>query len=418
MSNVIFVAPFLLEATLRFVDAAADLPGVKLGLVTQDDASRIPEGLRGKIAAHERAENALDPEEIADAVKLLAKSLGGVDRLLGALEELQVPLGDVRTALGIPGMSGEVAENFRDKAGMKEILAAAGLPCARHRRVASEAEVWTFVEEVGFPLILKPTAGSGSRSTFRVNDVEQLRDSLGWGAPTKESSMMMEEFITGDEYSFDSVFLDGRVVWSSINHYFPGPLEVLENPWIQWCVLLPREVDSPEYGDIREVAERSLRALGMTPGLSHMEWFRRKDGSLAISEVGARPPGAQFTSLISYAHDVDFYRAWARLMVMEEFDPPVRPYAAGAAYLRGLGRGRISAIHGLEEAKRQIGPVTVEVKLPRRGQPARGTYDGDGHVIVRHPETAVVRAALTRLIRLIRVEVEDADPPLKPREVP
>ena len=32
-------------------------------------------------------------------------------------------------------------------------------------------------------------------------------------------------------------------------------------------------------------------------------------GGIAISEAGARPPGAQFTTLISYAHDCDFYSA-------------------------------------------------------------------------------------------------------------
>ena len=60
----------------------------------------------------------------------------------------------------------------------------------------------------------------------------------------------------------------------------------------------------------------------MFTGLSHMEWFRRGDGSIAISEVGARPPGAQFTTLLSFAHDLDFYRAWAELMVHETFTPP------------------------------------------------------------------------------------------------
>jgi hypothetical protein len=105
-------------------------------------------------------------------------------------------------------------------------------------------------------------------------------------------------------------------------------------------VLLPR-IDDPRYDDIRRVAFAAFAALGMDTGLSHMEWFRRRDGGVLVSEVGARPPGAQITSLISWAHDVDFYRAWARLVVFEQFDPPERRYAAGCAYLRGQGRGRI-----------------------------------------------------------------------------
>jgi hypothetical protein len=37
----------------------------------------------------------------------------------------------------------------------------------------------------------------------------------------------------------------------------PSPLEVMENPWIQWCVLLPRHIDSPEYASIRDVGFRA-----------------------------------------------------------------------------------------------------------------------------------------------------------------
>jgi len=82
-----------------------------------------------------------------------------------------------------------------------------------------------------------------------------------------------------------------------------------------------RDVSGPEYQAIHETGPRALAALGMTSGITHMEWFRRRDGSIAISEVAARPPGAQFTTLISYAHDLDLYRAWARVVVHDQFDP-------------------------------------------------------------------------------------------------
>jgi hypothetical protein len=404
--NVVFVAPFLLETTLRFIDAAAELPGVRLGLVTQDPPDRVPAALKGKLNVLEQAEDALSSESIGKTVKRIAAALGPVDRLLGALEELQVPLGEVREALRIPGMAGSTARNFRDKARMKDVLAAAGLPCARHARVSAEEEVWRFAREAGYPLILKPTAGSGSRSTFRVQDEEQLRTALKSGAPSAEAEMMIEEFVTGEEHSFDSVCLGGKLVWYSTTDYFPGPLQVLENPWIQWSVVLPRERRRPDVDGFVPVAQAALRALGMVNGLSHMEWFRRADGRYAISEVGARPPGAQFVRLISYAHDTDMYAAWARLMIFDEFVPPERPFAAGAAYLRGQGAGRIKAVRGLSEVRDLVGNLAVEVKLPRPGAPVTGTYDGDGYVIVRHPETEVVKRALSVLVRTVKVELE------------
>ena len=406
MPNVVFVAPFFLPTTLRFVDAAASTRGVRLGLISQDPAENLPDELRGKLAAHARVRDAVDPDTIQDGLVRIGGELGSVDRLLGTLEELQVPLGELRDRLGIPGMGAAGGRNFRDKSRMKDVLREAGLPCARHVLAGSLENAEGFAAEVGFPLVVKPPAGSGARGTFRVETTDQLRASLAMHRPSTDRPTLVEEFVTGEEHSFDSISVGGRIVWHSINHYFPSPLEVLREPWIQWCVLLPREVDSPRYEEIRRVAGDALAALGMGTGLSHMEWFGRADGSVAISEVGARPPGAQFTTLISWAHDFDLYAAWARLMILGEFEPRPRPYAAGAVYLRGQGRGRVARVHGLEELRRELGPLVVEAELPRPGQPPSGTYEGEGYIIVRHPETSVVEDALRRIVTGIRVELQ------------
>ena len=58
----------------------------------------------------------------------LGRQLGQVQRLLAVLEQLQVPLAQVREPLGIPGMDAATAGNFRDKARMKTVLRAAGVP--------------------------------------------------------------------------------------------------------------------------------------------------------------------------------------------------------------------------------------------------------------------------------------------------
>lgn len=406
MPNVAFVAPFFLPTTLRFVRAAAGLPGVELGLVSQDPVEKLPEELRSRLAAHVRVPDALDPARIREGVEAVSRELGPVTRLLGALEELQVPLGEVRDALEIPGMGAETARNFRDKSRMKDVLRSAGLPCARHAVARTPSEAVAAAGDLGFPLIVKPPAGSGARRTFRIDGPADLADLFATHPPSAERPSLLEEFVIGEEHSFDAVSIAGRIVWHSISHYLPSPLEVLREPWIQWCVLIPRETDAPGYGGIRAVAGDVLRRLGMDTGLSHMEWFRRADGSVAVSEVGARPPGAQFTTLISWAHDFDLYEAWARLMVYGTFEPRPRPYAAGAAYLRGQGRGRVRGVSGLEAILEDLGPLCVESRLPRPGQPAGGTYEGEGYIIVRHPETAAVTSALEKIVTRVRVELQ------------
>jgi hypothetical protein len=406
MVNVVFVAPFFLDTTLRFVDAAASLPGVRLGLVSQDPEEKLPKGLRSKLAGHYRVDDGVGVDSLRPALHAMRKAFGSVDRILGTLEQLQVPLGTLRDELRVPGLGAEAALNFRDKARMKTVLEKAGLPCARHRLASHPEDAFAVAHEVGFPLILKPPAGAGARATYRCDDEKTLGECVSAMRPSREQPVLLEEFMTGEEHSFDSVVLGGRIVWYSVNDYYPSPIEVLRHPWIQWCVVSPREVDDPRYAAIRRAAGPALEALGLENGLSHMEWFLRPDGRIAISEVGARPPGAQFSTLISYAHDFDLYREWAKLMVHDRFEPPPRRFAVGAAYLRGQGAGdRVKAIHGLAEAQREVGDLVVEAKLPREGQSPSGTYEGEGYVILRHPETEVVKRALKRLVERIYVEL-------------
>ena len=403
--HAIFAAPFFMDATTRFIAGATQLDDVAITVISQDPAERLPESVRQRIAGHWRVDNALDPGQIVQAVHALQQRHGPASRLLAALEQLQVPLAVAREQLGLPGLSVAAAQNFRDKARMKTALRVAGVPCARHALAGDRAAAETFATTVGFPLVVKPPAGAGGKGTFRLDDAVALAKYLQRYPLCADSPTLFEEFVRGTEYSFDSVVINGTPVWHSISRYLPSPLEVLENDWIQWCVLLPRDISDAGFDPIRDAAFRGIAALGLETGLSHMEWFRLADGRIAVSEVGARPPGAQFTTLLSYAHDIDFYRAWPRLMIFDEFVPPPRQYAAGAAYVRGQGRGRVRRIHGVDAVQRHFGNIIVEAKLPHEGQPPSDSYEGDGYIIVRHAETAVVEHALQEIVKTIRVEL-------------
>ena len=314
MANVVFVAPYALDATTRFVGAVCAVPGARVGLVSSDPVESFPEHVRAAIAGHWRIDDCLDADQLTGAVAALGERLGSVDRLVAILENLLVPLAQVRERLGIDGVPAGVADNFRDKARMKAVFEAAGVPCARSRRVESAGEVHAFAAAIGFPFVAKPLAGAGARNTFRIDDDGQLAAWLASAPPVEGQPMLLEEFVRGDEHSFDSVLVDGRLVWHSISRYLPSPLDVLEHPWIQWCVLLPRDIERVRR-DRRHGRSAPSPRWACAPGLSHMEWFRRADGTAAVSEVGARPPGAQFMTLMSYAHDVDMYAAWANLAV-------------------------------------------------------------------------------------------------------
>ena len=405
MTHVVFALPYALDTTLRFVRSVAKLPGVELGIVTQEDPARFPQDLRDAVVSFQPVDDALDADSLEASVRQCGRELGGVDRLIGILEPMQESMAAVRERLGVPGMSLATARNFRDKSKMKDVLRENDIPCARHGLATTRDEAIAFGESSGYPIVVKPPDGAGAKNTFRVNDAAEMEQCLQMAPPRDGQPVLLEEFVQGREHSFDSVSIGGRHLFHSISRYTPTPLEVMQTPWIQWCVSLPRSIDGPEFEDILAVGPRVLDVLGMETGLTHMEWFRRPDGSLAISEVAARPPGAQFTSLISWAHDIDLYSAWAEVVIFDRFEVPERRWAVGAAFLRGQGRGRVRSVRGVEEAQKALGELVVEARLPQVGQPAATSYEGEGYVILRHTDTEVVERGLQKLVKTLQVNL-------------
>ena len=402
MRNVVFAAPFPLETTMRFARAAARLDDVRLLGIAQEPPGGDDRRFFADVAT---VSDGLDERQLTDAARLLESRHGRIHRVIGILEPLQVQLAGVRRALGVPGTDPETADLFRDKARMKDELRRHGLPCARHRLIRTWRDAEEFMAEAGLPVVLKPPAGMGCKATWRLNSAEELRAALTALHASPNSPALAEEFLRGREYSFETITIDGEVRFTSFSRYFPTPLEVMETPWIQWVVVMPRVVTGPEFDDARELGLRAVRALGLETGFTHMEWFRRDDGSLAIGEIAARPPGAHMVLGNGYAHDSDMYRAWARAVVDGAFDGPFeRRYAVGIAYLRGVGRGRVARVSGADRANQLVGRLVAEARLPTPGTPRSDSYEGDGYVVVRDPDTEVVKAAMKTVIETIRID--------------
>ncbi len=401
MRSVVFVAPFALETTLRFARAAAALPKVRLLGVMQEP----PRGRDANVFAEiVRVKDGLSTPDIVEAIALIRRRHGQPQRIIGVLEPLQVQLAQARAKFGIPGTDVETSDLFRDKARMKDRLRAAGLPVARHRLMTNRADALAFEAAVGYPMVLKPPAGMGAKVTFRVRSRDELLAALQGLGASSDHPMLAEEFLQGEEGSCDTLTLGGNPHLVSVSSYRPSCLTVLENPWIQWCCVLPRENQGKGFDDVKQLAVAAVRALGLDIGFTHMEWFRRPDGTLVIGEIAQRPPGAHITRMIGLAYDTDPYRMWARAVVDGAFDGPFeRRYAVGCAYLRGIGRGRVASVVGAREANDEIGPYVVEAKLPTIGAPKSDSYEGDGFAIVRDPRTAVVEAALQTIISTVKV---------------
>jgi biotin carboxylase len=114
----------------------------------------------------------------------------------------------IREEFGLPGMTVAETIPFRDKEKMKQVLDAAGIRTPRHASTTTVAGVWEAVERIGYPIIVKPIAGAGLRRHLPRRLLAELSDVLPLLRHVPEVSV--EEFIDGEELTFDTVCADGR----------------------------------------------------------------------------------------------------------------------------------------------------------------------------------------------------------------
>lgn len=403
--NVVFVSLHPIGEALRGAQAAKALADVRLLGVceTPPAAADVFDDLETVADAHDAA-------ELLAAVRRLADANGPLDRIVGVRETLLEPIAAVSEQLGLPGPSVDDVRRVLDKSLMTETLRAVGIPTGRSRFVVSLADALDFVADVGLPIVLKPPSGSGGLATWRIRTQEELETAIGLLRPRPGNAALAAANLAGTEVSVETITVRGEPVFSSMCRYEPTILDALEDPAVQWRCVLPRDISSPELSAFRAAGLEAVRALVPGDAMTHMEGFLLDGGGFTFNDATIRPAGARIAPMTGFAHDVDPYRAWARLAVDGEFDGPwERKFAVGTVFLRGIGRGRVAEVRGLEAAGASFGHLVVEARLPRVGAPRSETYTGDGYVTVRHPETEVVEDALRRLADVVEITYSGGD---------
>ena len=359
-----------------------------LGVSDQPESALPPEASH-HLAAYLQVPSLLDEDAVVEAVKHWTSPVR-VDKVECLWEPGMLLAARLREARGVEGMTVAETLPFRDKDRMKQVLAAAGVRTPRHERATSAEECRDAASRIGFPLIMKPIAGAGSADTYRVDDGAQLEETLPRLAHLPEVNV--EEFIEGEEFTFDTVCVGGRIAYFSITKYRPHPLIARTVEWVSPQIVMLRDVDAEEYADGREMGKQVLRALNFRTGFTHMEWFRKPSGEVVFGEIACRPPGARSVDVMNYAGDTDLFAGWAEAVVKGQFTQKVeRRYNAVIIYKRAQGQGRICRMEGLEHLLAKYGEHIVLIDLLPLGSPRRNwkqTLLSDGYLIIRHPDLA------------------------------
>jgi hypothetical protein len=390
--EVLFLSPGYPSEMPYFVRGLAEVGARVLGIGDQP-ASGLPEITRRALGDYLRVGDLWDEDSlVAEVTRWLGRR--PVDRVECLWEPGMLVAARLREALGAPGLSVERTVPFRNKERMKQVLDAAGIRTPHHVAAKSEKAAWAGAERLGYPLIVKPIAGAGSADTHRVENAEELRRALAASRHVEEISV--EEFVEGEEYTFDTVSIDGRPAYYNIAWYRPRPLVARSNEWISPQVIALRDPDQAELAGGVRMGHRVLAALGFESGFTHMEWYRKADGEVVFGEIGGRPPGAHQVDQMNWACDIDVFRGWAEAVCFRRFSERVeRRYNVATVFKRAEGQGRIDRVEGLADYKARHGAHIVWDNLLPVGAPRRNwkqTLVSDGFLMLRHPDLATLLA--------------------------
>ncbi|MGB5247214.1 MAG: ATP-grasp domain-containing protein [Woeseia sp.] len=349
----------------------------------------LPAVVQRSLADYLRVPSLVDSDAVLATVRAKAERLS-IDRVECLWEPFMTLAAQLREMLEVDGMHTAQTELFRDKKKMKDALDAAGLRTPRNCIATGAEAMRAAAATIGLPLVIKPIAGAGSAHTHEVRDAATLEIAIADVGEHRKVSV--EEYIEGEEYTFDTVCANGDILYENIAWYRPKPIIGRNVEWISMQTINLRNIERPELAAGRELGRRVIETLGFQTGFTHMEWFMTPSGEAVFGEIGGRPPGGRSVDLMNYSNDFDIYLGWAQAVTHGEFEQTAHHrYNAAAIFKRARGQGRISAIHGLDGLRQRFGEhIVVEELLPIGAQRRnwRQTLLSDGYLIVRHPELA------------------------------
>jgi len=384
--NVLMISPGYPAEMQHFTRALAEIGATVIGLGDQPKAA-LPEIARAAVGRHVQVRSLVDEADVLRVVGEVARETP-IDRVECLWEPYMILAARIREALDVPGMTVAQTIPFRDKEVMKQVLDSAGIRTPQHGRATTVLECREAAERIGYPLIVKPIAGAGSADTYRIDSAEELERIFP--ALRHVPQVSVEEFVVGDDMTFDTVCAGGEVAHYNICRYRPRALESKQHEWLSPVTFALRDVEAPELADGRRMGFAVLDALGFETGYTHMEWYATPTGEAVFGEIAARPPGVRTVDLINYASDIDTYRGWAEAAVHGCWTQRIdRRYNACWVVKRARGEGRIQRIEGLAPLLQEYDPWVCDIDLLPVGAPRRNwqaTLVSDGMVFLRHPD--------------------------------
>ena len=371
--NFIFISPHFPHTYWQFCDRLRR-NGVNVLGIGDAPYDGLEGPLKAALTEYYRVDSLEDYDQVYRAVAFFAFKYGRVDWIESMNEYWLEQDARLRQDFNVTtGIQSDRIGVIKNKSSMKQVYRQAGIPTARQHVVSDADAGRAFIEEVGYPVIVKPDVGVGATNTWKLEndgDLEVFYANLP-GVP-----YVMEEFIEGDICSYDAI-LDSRC----------EPLFESMTVWPPVMDIVNRDLDLMYYTcpqvpeSLRQLGRRTVKAFGVDRRFVHLEFFRLTKarpglgdvGDYVALEVNMRPAGGYTPDMMDFAHSTDVYQIYADMVCCDARRLPESHDHFYCVYASRKDGHRYARTH--EEIMARYGAhMVMQEEMPPMNWPQMGRY--------------------------------------------
>ena len=370
--NFVFISPHFPRTYWLFANRLKR-NGVNVLGVGDCPYDGLDENVRNSLTEYYYVQDMKDYSQVFKAVAFFSFKYGKIDWLESNNEFWLEQDARLRTDFHITtGEQYADIGRIKKKSAMKEYYRQAGIPSARLHHVSSLEEARKFIDQVGYPVVVKPDVGVGANDTYKLKNDDELQ---GFFANYPEVPYVMEEFVQGKIFSYDAS-LDNKSepLMESCTEWPPSILNIVTDKLdLAYFV----RADVPEA--LRRAGRAAVKAFDVRSRFVHLEFFQLeadkpglgKAGDFVGLEVNMRPAGGYTPDMMNYAHSMDVYQIWADMVTDNR---RLQPDLQDDRFCVYAGRrDQFSYVHSPEEISRRYGnDIVMAERMPEMMVPQMG----------------------------------------------
>jgi biotin carboxylase len=247
----------------------------------------------------------------------------------------------------------------RDKGKMRDHMERTGLPSIPYLVVRDPAQVVEFGNACGWPVILKPASGSGSRQIHKIvspDDVAAAFAAILVEFP--DIHPISEKFIEGPEVSVEAFSWNGvhniLTVTDKITTGAPRFVETGHN--------MPSALACTTIAAINKLTIAFLDSIEHKHGPTHTELIISASGPVIV-ESHTRTGGDRIFDMVELVHGVDMIKSFLEGLYSGDPTLNIKPATGAAIRFLTLPPGTVTALSGLDEARESTGVVRCDINL-------------------------------------------------------